>query len=341
MGMVEYIPSSEYIIDRFGRQMTYLRISVTDRCNMRCVYCMPPEGIPWQSHETILTYEEITKIVVTAARYGIREVRLTGGEPLLRKNLPDLVRLIGAIPGIEGISLTTNGLLLAEQAVELKNAGLKRVNISLDTLDADKFRRITRGGQLQKVLEGIFAAEAIGLTPIKINVVAMRGINEDELLGLARLSLVHPWQIRFIELMPLVDQPMVAEENLVYSPTGSYIPMVEIKQKLESLNLQPVEEGNGGGPARLYRSPGAPGHVGFISPISEHFCETCNRLRLTADGSLRTCLLKDVEVPIREAVRAGKDLLPFLKQAAFLKPEGHEISMDHLPGSRCMRQIGG
>jgi GTP 3',8-cyclase len=339
--MMDQIPSSEYIIDRFGRQMTYLRISVTDRCNMRCVYCMPSEGIPWQPHETILTYEEITRIVKTGAQHGIREVRLTGGEPLLRKNLPDLVRLIHAIPGIENISLTTNGLLLAGQADELKQAGLKRVNISLDTLDPIKFRHITRGGELQKVLDGIQTAEAAGLTPIKINVVAMRGINENELLNLARLALIHPWHIRFIELMPLVGQPMLVEEGLDYSPLASYIPMFEIKQALESLQLFPVEEVNGGGPARLYAIDGAPGRVGFISPISEHFCESCNRLRLTADGSLRTCLLKDVEVPLREAVRAGKNLLPFFIQAALLKPEGHEILMHNLPGSRCMRQIGG
>ena len=339
--MTENTPTQEYIIDRFGRRMTYLRISVTDRCNMRCIYCMPPEGIPWQPHETILTYEEIAHIVETGAKHGIREVRLTGGEPLLRKNLSALVRLISAIPGIESISLTTNGLLLAAQAADLKQAGLKRVNVSLDTLNDVKFSYITRGGQLKKVLDGINAAETAGLTPIKINVVAMRGINEDELLDLANLAMTHPWQIRFIELMPLVDQPPVAEKDLVYSPIHSYIPMAEIKQKLESLNLQAVEETNGSGPAKLYCMPGAPGRVGFISPISEHFCETCNRLRLTADGSLRNCLLNDLEVPIREAVRAGKDLLPLLKQAAFLKPEGHEISIDHMPGSRCMRQIGG
>ena len=339
--MTENTPTQEYIIDRFGRRMTYLRISVTDRCNMRCIYCMPPEGIPWQPHETILTYEEIAHIVETGAKHGIREVRLTGGEPLLRKNLSALVRLISAIPGIESISLTTNGLLLAAQAADLKQAGLKRVNVSLDTLNDVKFSYITRGGQLKKVLDGINAAETAGLTPIKINVVAMRGINEDELLDLANLAMTHPWQIRFIELMPLVDQPPVAEKDLVYSPIHSYIPMAEIKQKLESLNLQAVEETNGSGPAKLYCMPGAPGRVGFISPISEHFCETCNRLRLTADGSLRNCLLNDLEVPIREAVRAGKDLLPLLKQAAFLNPEGHEISIDHMPGSRCMRQIGG
>ena len=339
--MTEQTPVPEYIIDRFGRQMTYLRVSVTDRCNMRCVYCMPPEGIPWQPHETILTYEEISTIVKSAALHGIREVRLTGGEPLIRKNLPDLVRLISAIPEIKSISLTTNGLLLASQAVELKQAGLKRVNISLDTLDSEKFKRITRGGQLEKVLDGIHAAEAVGLTPIKINVVAMRGVNENELLDLARLALTHPWQIRFIELMPLVNPPPPNDEELVYSSIDQYMPIVEIKKALESLNLQPVEEVNGSGPAKLYAIPGAPGRVGFISPISEHFCETCNRLRLTADGSLRSCLLKEFEVPIREAVKTGMDLLPLFKQAAFLKPEGHELSLDHLPGSRCMRQIGG
>jgi GTP 3',8-cyclase len=339
--MAEQNPAEELIIDRFGRQMTYLRISVTDRCNMRCVYCMPSEGIPWQPHESILSYEEMACIVAIAARHGIREVRLTGGEPLLRKNLPDLVGLIAAIPGIEAISLTTNGLLLASMAAALQHAGLKRVNISLDTFNPEKFSLITRGGVLQKVLDGIQAAEACGLSPIKINVVAMLGINDNELLDLARLALTHPWHIRFIELMPLVDQQAAPQDGLANTLNASYIPIQEIKKKLASLQLVPVEESNGSGPARLFQIPGAPGRVGFISPISEHFCDTCNRLRLTADGSLRTCLLNETEIPIREAIRAGKDLLPFFKKAAFLKPEGHELTLDHMPGSRCMRQIGG
>jgi len=339
--MADLNPAEELIIDRFGRQMTYLRISVTDRCNLRCVYCMPPEGIPWQPHENILSYEEIARIVAAAARHGIREVRLTGGEPLLRKNLTDMVALIAAIPGIESISLTTNGLLLASLAAALRQAGLKRVNVSLDTLDAEKFKQITRGGVLQSVLDGIQASEEAGLSPIKMNVVAMQGINDDELLDMARLALIHPWHIRFIELMPLTGQQTLSENGLVYSPSMSYMPMHEIKQKLLPLQLEAVEESTGSGPARLYQIPGGPGRIGFISPISEHFCDSCNRLRLTSDGNLRSCLLNETEISVREAVRAGKDLLPFLKNAALLKPEGHELSLDHLPGSRCMRQIGG
>jgi len=339
--MVGLNPVEELIIDRFGRQLTYLRISVTDRCNMRCVYCMPPEGIPWQPHENILSYEEIARVVSAAALHGISEVRLTGGEPLVRKNLPDLVRLIAAVPGINSISLTTNGLLLAPMAHDLVQAGLKRVNISLDALDPRKFKWITRGGDLQKVLDGIHAAEASGLAPLKINVVAMRGINDGELLETARLALVHPWHIRFIELMPMFDQQVQPQGDLSYSPTSSYLSVDEIRQKLAPLRLQPVEEPNGSGPARLFQPPGAPGRVGFISPISEHFCDTCNRLRLTSDGSLRSCLLNEAEISILDTVRAGEDLLPFFKKAALLKPEGHELALDHLPGARCMRQIGG
>jgi cyclic pyranopterin phosphate synthase len=317
-----------------------MRVSVTDRCNLRCVYCMPPEGVVWQPHASILSYEEIAQVVASAAQHGIREVRLTGGEPLVRKDLSDLVRLLSLIPGIKSLSLSTNGLLLASQAAELKQAGLDRVNVSLDTLDAEKFRRITRGGALQNVLDGIRTAEEAGLTPIKINVVAMRGVNEDELIRLAELALSHPWQVRFIELMPLVEQPRRVDQGLGSSPRHSYLPIAGVKHRLQPLHLQPAES-DGNGPAKLFRIPGAPGRVGFISPISEHFCETCNRLRLTADGCLRPCLLSDTEVPIREAVRQGQDLLPFFQQAAFLKPQGHEVAINRMPGTRSMGQLGG
>ena len=340
--MTEYsqLHSPQLLIDRFGRHITYLRVSVTDRCNLRCVYCMPPEGIPWQSHESILSFEEIAQVVRIGAEHGITEVRLTGGEPLVRKGLTRLVQLISEIPGITSISLTTNGLLLDSMAAELKQAGLKRINVSLDTLIPEKFARITRGGSFEKTWQGIETAEAVRLSPIKLNVVAMRGINDDELLDMARLSLTHPWQVRFIELMPVNTSPS-QDTDLSYSSEESFIAIEEIKSKLASLNLEPVVETNGSGPARLYRSPGAPGRVGFISPISEHFCDTCNRLRLTADGHLRACLLNETEIRIREAIKAGEDLLPYMEKAIALKPEGHELSINHMPGNRCMRQIGG
>jgi len=327
------------LIDRFGRPITYLRISVTDRCNLRCVYCMPAEGIPLQSHENILRYEEIVQLVRVAAAHGIREVRLTGGEPLVRLDLPVLVHMIAQIPGIEDISLTTNGLLLEKMAQPLAKAGLKRVNVSLDTLDPAKFARITRGGSLEKVLNGIRAAERVGLTPIKINVVAMRGVNDDELMQMAKLTLQFPWHVRFIEMMPIQNQTSWGDH--FPAPEEAYISVYEMREILAPLNLQPVNKKVGNGPAREYRIPAAKGIVGFISPIGEHFCQSCNRLRLTADGHLRPCLLSDIEIPVLQALRAGEELLPLLEQAISVKPEGHELALSHSPMSRCMRQIGG
>ncbi len=326
--------------DRFGRQITYLRISITDRCNFRCVYCMPAEGIGWQPHEAILRYEEIAQVVEAAARGGVREVRITGGEPLVRGGLSSLVGMISKIPGIDDISLTTNGMLLERQLPELAAAGLKRINVSLDTLDQEKFNRITRGGSLETVLGGIHAAEAAGLTPIKVNAVVMRGVNDDELEDLARLSLAHPWHIRFIEMMPVNNQQSWGEG--FPTPAEVYYPIQAMLPRLEKLGLQPVEEGLiGSGPAKMYRLPDAPGYIGFISPLGESFCEGCNRLRLTADGSLRPCLLSDLEVNLREPLRRGEDLMPYLQQAIDIKPLGHEMNTRVHPVNRCMMQIGG
>ena len=327
------------LVDPFGRPITYLRISVTDRCNLRCVYCMPPEGITWQPHADILRYEEISQVVRIAAEEGIREIRLTGGEPLLRPELQQLVELIAAIPEIKDISLTTNGLLLERLAEPLVQAGLKRINLSLDTLDPAKFARITRGGSFQKVWKGLLAAEQAGLNPIKINAVALRGVNDDELLSLARLSLDHPWQVRFIELMPVKNQSPWGEG--FPPPEETYLSIQEIRALLEPLQLEPVKDKVGEGPAQEYRIPGAPGRVGFISPLGETFCQGCNRLRLTADGCLRPCLLSDTEIPIREALRAGEDIRPYLYQAVQAKPLSHELPQNHLPTGRCMMQIGG
>ncbi len=325
--------------DPFGRPITYLRVSVTDRCNLRCVYCLPPEGVVLQSHSDMLHYEEIAAIVQVAAEQGVRAVRLTGGEPLVRKGIEELVRLLSAINGIEDLSLTTNAMLLEKMAAPLAEAGLKRVNISLDTLDADKFARITRGGSLEKVWRGLLAAEAAGLTPIKLNVVALRGINQDELPTLARLTLEHPWHVRFIELMPVKNQaPWGAGFP---DPETAYLSIQEMRRQLEPLGIQPATHEVGQGPAREYRLPNGLGRIGFISPLGEHFCEHCNRLRLTADGALRPCLLSDVEVPLLPALRAGEPILPYLQQAVSLKPLGHELAQHHLPLSRGMFQIGG
>jgi cyclic pyranopterin phosphate synthase len=327
------------LVDGFGRKITYLRVSVTDRCNLRCVYCMPPEGVAWQPHENIMHFEEIEKVVRVAAEQGVNEVRLTGGEPLVRADLPRLVEMLARVPGIDDISLTTNGVLLEKFARPLVDAGLKRINVSLDTLRPERFATITRGGAFQKVWRGLEISEAAGLNPIKINTVLMRGVNEDELLDIARLSLTKPWHIRFIELMPVNNQ---ADWGKGFTPRDEvYLSIPEMQEGLASLGLKPKTESVGSGPAEEYHVPGAPGTVGFISPLSDKFCDQCNRLRLTADGHLRPCLLVDTEIPILETLRSGGEILPQLQHAANLKPAGHEISELNLPRQRCMLQIGG
>lgn len=327
------------LVDQFGRQITYLRVSVTDRCNLRCVYCMPPEGVIWQAHEQIMRFEEIEMVVRAAAEQGVNEVRLTGGEPLVRHDLPKLVEMIAKIPGIEDISLTTNGVLLEKFARPLVDAGLKRINVSLDTLRADRFASITRGGIFERVWKGLEAADACGLKPIKLNAVMMRGVNDDELLDMARLSLVRDWHIRFIELMPVNNQQAWGEGFLPRDEV--YLSIPEMLTLMEPLGLEPISETIGSGPAQEFRVPGAPGTVGFISPMSDAFCKSCNRLRLTADGNLRPCLLVDTEIPILAALRDGQDILLLLKQATDLKPAGHELANMNLPSRRCMLQIGG
>jgi cyclic pyranopterin phosphate synthase len=327
------------LVDRFGRRVTYLRVSVTDRCNLRCVYCMPPEGIQLRPRADILSFEEIAGLVRLAAQHGIQKVRLTGGEPLVRAGLPDLVRMIAAIPGIEDISLTTNGLLLERLAPALKDAGLRRVNVSLDTLNPEKFARITRGGSFETVWRGLEAAQFLGLAPIKINAVAMRGVNDDELLDLARLSADRGWHVRFIELMPVCNQAPWGPG--FPDPAAIYLSIPEIKRLLEPLALVALPGHLHDGPAREFQIPGAQGRIGFISPLSEHFCEECNRLRLTADGAFRPCLLQDIEVPVLTAMRAGADVLPLMQQAVDAKPSGHELAQASLPRARCMLQIGG
>lgn len=327
------------LIDRYGRRITYLRISVTDRCNLRCVYCMPPEGVSWMPHEKIITFEEIAQVVREAAALGVRKVRLTGGEPLVRRGLPDLIRMIAVVPGIEDISLTTNGILLEHMASELKEAGLHRLNVSLDTLKPDRYARITRGGSLDAVIRGLNAAEACGLAPIKINVVVVRGLNDDELLDLARLSIDRPWHVRFIELMPVNNQQTWGEGYP--DPREAFVSIPQIKEALAPLGLAPAPGRTLDGPAQEYQMDGGRGRLGFISPLSNHFCGTCNRLRITADGSFRPCLLQDIEIPFLAALRAGEPIGPYLWAAVEQKPIGHELEAHHLPTARRMQQIGG
>jgi len=327
------------LTDRFGRPITYLRISVTDRCNLRCVYCLPEAGVQWQPRENQLSAEEISRITEAAAQGGVKRVRLTGGEPLVRLDIVEIVERLASIPGIEEVSLTTNAMLLERLAKPLASAGLKRVNVSLDTLDADKFKRITRGGNIERLWRGIAAAQDAGLAPLKLNTVVVNGLNADELPELVRLTIENSWHVRFIELMP-VGNAQTWGDGFPALP-DRYIPVQEMQAQLSTFDLQPVTTPIGNGPARTFRIPGALGTVGFISPLGEHFCRNCNRLRLTADGYLRPCLLLDGEVNVRDAVRAGEPLLPFLQQAVDAKPEGHELFLQHYPESRRMAQIGG
>lgn len=329
-------------LDAYDRPIDYLRISVTDRCNLRCIYCMPPDGVPWRPHADILRYEEIETVVRAAADLGITKVRLTGGEPLVRLGLVDLVRMIARIPGIDDLAMTTNGVLLADHAEALAGAGLDRVNISLDTLDAARFRSITRRGELADVLAGIEAARQARLRPIKINTVVIRGLNDDEVVDLATKSLEDDgWNIRFIELMPVGDDCLMSEtweDQVVTAP--------EIRARIEAAlgALEPARMSTGGGPARYYRLPGAKGTIGFITPVSEHFCEQCNRLRLTADGHLRPCLLSDEEVDLRTPLRAGATvdaIQALIVDGIACKPLRHHLAEHTHPEARGMSEIGG
>jgi cyclic pyranopterin phosphate synthase len=322
--------------DSFQRPINYLRISVTDRCNFRCVYCMPEQGVSLLSHFDILSYEEIYTVAKTAAGLGITKIRLTGGEPLVRTGLPDLVRLLAGIETINDIALTTNGALLARYAAALKEAGLRRVNVSLDTLKQERFQQITRCGTLEDTLHGIETAKSVGLNPVKINVVVMAGVNDDELTDFASLTVSDGWHVRFIELMPRAGE----------DPDSSRLFTVkQMRDRIETMGtLEPYKVDVGNGPARYFRLPGATGTIGFITPVTEHFCYQCNRLRLTADGKLRPCLLSEEEIDLRETLRSGAseaELKDLFTQAIACKPRGHRLA-EHKPHTgRPFSQVGG
>ena len=321
--------------DSFQRPINYLRISVTDRCNLRCTYCMPREGVPLMPRSEILSYEEIATVVRAAAEMGISKIRISGGEPLVRDGLVKLIAMLSRIEGVDDLSLTTNGVLLAGQAVQLAEAGLKRVNVSLDSLRRERFRDITRHDRLDDVMKGIAEAHGAGLEPVKINVVVMRGVNDDELGDFARLS-KEGWNVRFIELMPLVSKGVELPE---------FVSAKEMWQRLSSLGeLEPCSVTQGNGPAKYYRFEGAKGTLGFITPVSEHFCFRCNRLRLTADGKLLPCLLADDSVDVRSAVRSGAtsdEIRRLILDAVERKPKGHQVAQGRVPNSRSMTQVGG
>jgi cyclic pyranopterin phosphate synthase len=328
-------------IDTYNRPISYLRISITDRCNLRCVYCMPPQGVTKRPHAEILRYEEIETVVRAAADLGITKVRLTGGEPLVRPGVVDLVRMLARVDGIDDLSMTTNGILLSDYAQALAQAGLQRVNVSLDTLRPERFRRITRCGELEDVLTGIEAAHEAGLEPIKINTVVVRGMNDDEVVDFARKTVEPGWHVRFIELMPIGGGGAINADWQSQVVTAD-----EIRQNIKSVlgELQPAKVSAGGGPARYYRLPKARGTIGFITPVSEHFCTRCNRLRLTADGHLRPCLLSDYEIDLRAPLRAGADvdqIKDLILQTIASKPLQHHLDECQLPEGRTMSEIGG
>jgi cyclic pyranopterin phosphate synthase len=322
--------------DSFQRPINYLRISVTDRCNLRCVYCMPVGGVQPLSHDDILRYEEIDTIAQAAAEMGIDKIRLTGGEPLVRAGLPELVRMLAAIDSINDISLTTNGALLSRYAAELKAAGLNRVNISLDSLKPDRFKAITRSeAELSDVLEGIEAAHKAGLEPVKLNTVVIAGVNDDEVLDFAEKTVNEDWHVRFIELMPLSGD--------IKAP--QFVAASDMKKTIERLGkLEPCLPSVGNGPAKYFRLPKAKGTIGFITPVSEHFCFNCNRLRLTADGKLRPCLLSAYEVDLKGPLRAGvgaEGLKRLIEEAVANKPQRHHIAEGEVPRQRPFSQVGG
>jgi cyclic pyranopterin phosphate synthase len=325
-------------IDRFGRRINYLRISLTDRCNLRCVYCMPEDIVFRPSAET-LQNDEILTLFRLFVDLGFSKFRLTGGEPTVRAGLVDLVREMCALPGVSEVSMTTNGLLLGRMARPLAEAGLKRCNISIDTVDPERFKRITRWGDVEDVWEGIAAAEDAGLLPIKLNAVVARGYNDgQDVVDLARLTLERDWQVRFIEMMPFGDvaafqrAQIVTEKELLSTLETAYGP----------LNL--LNGGRLDGEARLYQIPGARGTLGFISSVTGPFCAACNRARLTADGRLRLCLLREREVDLTTPLRQGatlEDLKSIIRQGIWEKPWGHGLSDEVIPLNRVMSEIGG
>lgn len=322
--------------DQFGRAIEYLRISVTDRCNFRCVYCMPLAGLEWLSKADILTYEEIAETVRQLAPMGLKRLRITGGEPTIRPNLEQLIGTLRRIPGIEDIALSTNGVKLPAMAASLAAAGLDRVNVSADSLRPERISRIARRNLGFEPLTALRAALAAGLRPVKFNVVVMRGINDDEVPDFARLTLDHEVHVRFIELMPVGEMAGLTWEHVV--------PSDEVLQRaaaaIGSLASAPGPR-RGNGPATYYQAAGAAGTIGVITPMSHTYCGSCNRVRLTADGRLRTCLYGDHEVNLRDPLRAGQPLAPLFERALANKPREHNLLQMQVGGLKALSQVGG
>lgn len=323
------------LTDGSGRKINYLRISVTDKCNFRCLYCMPEEGLQWLPKSEILSYEEIAEVVHQLQPLGVTRLRVTGGEPLIRPNLDRLIAQLKAIESIEDISLSTNGVHLPRHAESLRNAGLDRVNLSADSLRADRIAKISRRSLGFDPMVAALAAERAGLSPIKINVVVMRGINDDEILDFARLTLDHPWHIRFIELMPVGEMRDVTWDHVV--------PSDELLDRIAEIGaLSPVSgPARGNGPAKYFAFGGAPGSVGVITPMTHTYCSTCNKVRLTADGRLRTCLFGDHELDLRTPLREGQPIAPIVEAGLLEKPAEHHLLQMSVGGLSALSQVGG
>ena len=315
------------MLDGEGRLIEYLRLSVTDRCNCRCTYCMPAGGVPMLGHKDILSFEELTEVVTACAQLGVRKVRLTGGEPLVRRGLPELVRMIRAVPGVEELAMTTNATLLAPVAAELHHAGLDRLNVSLDTLDAARYAELTRGGSLEDALAGLAAARDAGFSRTKVNCVLMGGVNDADVPRLAELARTEPIDVRFIELMPM--GPCAGWPKARFVPAETVLGAVP--------GLQPLRRD---GVAELWHAPGWVGNVGLIRPMSHRFCDGCSRIRVTADGRLKPCLHSAAEIPLRGL--HGEALLSELRRGIAAKPAYHHMDQDHASQSaRDMNEIGG
>lgn len=323
--------------DHYNREINYLRVSITDRCNLRCTYCMPKEGVSAIGHDDILRYEEIIRVVRAALSVGIVKVRLTGGEPLVRRGVLNFIESLKSVEGLQDLSMTTNGVLLESSAEDIFRAGLRRINVSLDSLDADKYRKVTRGGSLECVLRGIEEAHRVGFSPIKINIVSIKGFNENEILDFARMTLSKPYQMRFIELMPFGKTGRDYENR--YLSCESVLREIERTYPLESLETKSTRLD---GPARRYRIKDAPGEIGFISAVSQHFCRSCNRLRLTADGQLRACLFSEAEIDLKTPMRKGcgdEELVALIHRAIETKPRTLSDTGTGLHLKKCMRKM--
>jgi len=326
--------------DGFGREIDYLRISLTDHCNLRCIYCMPTTGLSFLPSDDLLTVDEIELVATAAVSVGFRKIRLTGGEPTLRADLLDIVARLAALPGLRDLALTTNGVLLPKLAHPLRRAGLRRLNVHLDSLDPERVARVMRWGTLAEIWAGLEAAEAAGFAPIKVNAVIVRGFNEDDVVPLAALTLDRPWHVRFVETMPFGagETARTARDGLV--------PSAELRRRIEPVlgALQPLEPHDPSDESRNYRAHGGRGVIGFISPVTEAYCGTCNRMRLTADGRFHLCLLNDDEMDVRTAIRTGGGLAAvadILVRAVAHKPTGHRLAAGHTTADRQMFQIGG